>query len=141
MSEGIFGQLKEGLEEVMAGRKYLISSIKKLETTVKKNIDVGPTIDKLREALEKAPDFSAISALEGKLDQVVKNLGKFDLLVQAQDDMRRSVNDLSNTLLQIRPIVDAVHNKIDQQSQVLAGINQGMQQLGQLMGQILAKLG
>ncbi len=125
----------------MAGRKYLISSMKKLEQVVKDNINVGPVIDKLRSSIEEMPDTSALAGLGGKIETLGRNLGKFDLLIQAQDDTRRSIDNLANNLMQLRPLLDGIHVSLDRQGQAIAGVNQGMSQLGELMGQILAKLG
>lgn len=126
----------------MAGRKYLISSIKKLENTVKNNIDVGPTIEKLGASLK---DLENVRGIGDKISEsfgaVNRNLEKFDLLIQAQEDTRRSINDMTNTLMQFRPLLDAVRQQQQQTQQSIASIGQSIQQLGQLMGQILAKLG
>ncbi|TFF95436.1 MAG: hypothetical protein EU544_02750 [Promethearchaeota archaeon] len=139
MSEkGIFKEIRDALDEVMSGRRYLISQIEKLKKSLP---ELGPQVQTLSSSIE------AISGLSETSTKLTQSLDKLDASMQTMntlnsniESMRNDLSNLSNNVMALRPVLDSVRDYSQRQENGLRGIHQAVQALMGQMGQILAKL-
>ena len=137
--KGIFKNIKESLDEVMSGRRYLISAIEKLKKSLP---DLGPQVEKLTAGIESIANLSEVSnQLGGNLNQLKDALGAITNLSSTMNSMRSEMQNMSSNVQALRPILDSIRDYSQRQENGLRGISQALQALMGQMGEILAKLG
>ncbi|MBD3352081.1 MAG: hypothetical protein GF364_11395 [Candidatus Lokiarchaeota archaeon] len=139
MSQSIFEQMKSSLDEIVQGRKFLISTMEKL----KKNIpDLGPTLEQLSEGIKSLEAFGRIaSQIQGRLDGMEAGVKSVNNMAVAMENLKGEIQQISNNYLSFKPMLEAIKDSNDRQEKALQNLSQNIQQLGTLMGNILAKLG
>ena len=76
--KGIFKNIQESLEEVMSGRRYLISAVEKLRKGLP---DLSPQVEKLTVSIESLSNLSAVTGeLTGSLDQLKTSMQTMNAL-------------------------------------------------------------
>ena len=137
--KGIFNEIRESLDEIMSGRRYLISTVEKLRKGLP---DIGPQIDKLASSVEAISGLSENSAkLSGALEQLEGNMAVVNTLSSNIQSMKNDLSNLSNNVMALRPILDSIRDYSQRQENGLRGIAQAIQALMGQMGEILAKMG
>ncbi len=138
MSQTLFSEIKENLKEVIAGRQYLISSIEKLRKGMP---DFKPSLDNLAQAITGLEAFAEISrGINVKLDAMQTSIQSVNSMAVGMETLRKDMQQLQNDTLSNKLILESIKNSNDKQSLAIVSLNNNIQQLGQLMGSILAKL-
>ncbi|MHA1871688.1 MAG: hypothetical protein ACTSXF_12135 [Promethearchaeota archaeon] len=138
MSQSIFEQIKASLEEVMSGRRYLLSVIEKLR---KEMPNVQPTLDKVNETMESMQNLVALNdKVQKNLEVLQSGLGNINNMAVALENLKKSVEGIENSYLQNDLVLEAINKKLDKQEKAIAALGEMMGTLGELMGQILAKM-
>lgn len=136
--KGIFKNIKESLDEIMSGRRYLISAIDKLKRQMP---DLAPQVEKLTSGIESISNLATVSQeLGGNLNQLKDALGAITNLSSTMNSMRSEMQNMSSNIQALRPILDSIRDYSQRQENGLRGISEALQALMGQMGQILAKL-
>ncbi len=140
---GVFNKINEALDEIMAGRRYLISAIDKLRKDIP---DMKPAIDELNTNMKGLEGFrDAGGKISESLQKVGQGFSAINQMSMSLDDMRRSVGDLNNSILQIRPVLDLLRSQQatlqNSMDQLIAWITPTMQGVVQLLQQLAGKMG
>ena len=136
---GIFNEIREALDEVMAGRRYLISEIEKLKKALP---DLGPEVEKLTGAIDSIAQLSEISrGLTGSLTDLKESLSIVKTLSTTVQSMKNDLSNMSNNVMALRPILDSIRDYSQRNENGLRGMAQAMQTIMDQLGQVLAKLG
>ncbi len=140
---GIFQKINETLDEEMAGRRYLISAIDKLKKDIP---EMKPVIDELNanvKGLQACRDAGA--KIGESLQKVGQGFAAINQMSMSLDDMRRTMGDLNNSILQMRPVLDLLRNQQstlqNSMDQLIAWITPTMQGVVQILQQLAAKMG
>ncbi|MHA1150310.1 MAG: hypothetical protein ACTSR8_18950 [Promethearchaeota archaeon] len=137
--KGIFNEIREALDEVMSGRRYLISVVEKLRKGLP---DIAPQIDKLNSSVDAISGLSTTaSQLSSALEKLEGTMGIVNTLGSSVQSMKNDLGNLSTNIMQLRPILDSVRDYAQRQENGLRGIAQSLQGLMGTLGEILAKLG
>lgn len=137
--KGIFNNIKESLDEIMQGRRYLITAIEKLKKSMP---DLAPQVEKLTNGIESISNLASVSQeLGGNLNQLKDALGAITNLSSTMNSMRSEMQNMSSNIQALRPILDSIRDYSQRQENGLRGISEALQALMGQMGQILAKLG
>lgn len=137
--KGIFKNIQETLDEVMSGRRYIISAVDKLKKSLP---DLGPQIDKLTTSIDSLSNLSAVSTeMSSSLEQLQTSVQTMNALNLNVQSMKNDVQNISNNLMNLRPILDSIRDYSQRQENGLRGIAQALQTVMGQMGEILAKLG
>jgi len=137
--KGIFKNIKESLDEIMSGRRYLISTVEKLRKSMP---DLAPQVEKLTGGIESISNLATVSQeLGGNLNQLKDALGAITNLSSTMNSMRSEMQNMSSNIQALRPILDSIRDYSQRQENGLRGISQALQALMGQMGEILAKLG
>jgi len=137
--KGIFKNIKESLDEIMQGRRYLISAIEKLKKSLP---DIGPQVDKLTAGIESIANLSTVSQeLGGNLNQMKEALGSISNLANTMSGMRSEMQNMSSNIQALRPVLDSIRDYSQRQENGLRGIATALQNVMGQLGQVLAKLG
>ena len=136
--KSIFKNIQETLDEVMSGRRYLISAIEKLKKSIP---DLGPQVEKLTGGIESISNLSSISNdLTTNLGQLKDSLGAITTLSNTMNSLRSEMQNMSSNIQAMRPMLDSIRDYSQRQENGLRGIAQALQNLMGQMGEILAKL-
>ncbi len=140
---GIFQKINETLDEEMAGRRYLISAIDKLKKDIP---EMKPVIDELNANVKGLQAFRDAGAKIGEsLQKVGQGFAAINQMSMSLDDMRRTMGDLNNSILQMRPVLDLLRNQQstlqNSMDQLIAWITPTMQGVVQILQQLAAKMG
>ena len=136
--KGIFNEIRESLDEVMSGRRYLISTVEKLRKGLP---DLGPQIETLSKSVEAISGLSdTATQLSGSLGQLQTSMASISNLSTTIQSMKNDLTNLSNNVMALRPILDSIRDYSQRQENGLRGIAQAIQALMGQMGQILAKI-
>jgi len=139
MSQGVFEEIRQSLEEVMSGRRYLIAEMEKLR---KQMPDLQPTLQGMAEALKGLEGFIGISqGIKNQLNAMQSGITSVNNMAVAMESMRKDLQEIGNAYAGYKPVLDAILKSSQKQEQALIGLNNAIGQLGSLMGNILAKLG
>ena len=136
---GIFNEIREALDEVMAGRRYLISEIEKLKKALP---DLGPEVEKLTGAIDSISQLSEISrGLTGSLTDLKESLSIVKTLSTTVQSMKNDLSNMSNNVMALRPILDSIRDYSQRNENGLRGMAQALQTIMGQLGEVLAKLG
>jgi ABC-type transporter Mla subunit MlaD len=136
---GIFNEIREALDEVMAGRRYLISEIEKLKKALP---DLGPEVEKLMGAIDSISQLSEIArGLSGSLTDLRESLSIVKTLSTTVQSMKNDLSNMSNNVMALRPILDSIRDYSQRNENGLRGMAQAMQTIMGQLGEVLAKLG
>ncbi len=137
--KGIFKNIQESLEEVMSGRRYLISAVEKLRKGLP---DLGPQVEKLTVSIESLSNLSAVTGeLTGSLDQLKTSMQTMNALNTNIQSMKNDMQNMSNNIMTLRPILDSIRDYSQRQENGLRGIAQALQTVMGQLGEVIAKLG
>lgn len=135
----IFNKINESLDEIMSGRRFLISAIEKLRKSLP---DLGPKVDELGIGIEK---ISALANVSGDLTQVAVDLKdglqSVSGLASLFQTVKGELQDLTNNVSQMKPVLDSIRGYLQRQENGLLGISQALQAVMEQLGQVLAKVG
>ena len=139
MSEkGIFKNIKESLDEIMSGRRYLISTVEKLRKGLP---DLAPSVEQLKASIDSIAAVSSVATeLASSLTQLKEALEGMKTLSTTIDSMKNDLQNMSNNVMALRPILDSIRDYSQRQENGLRGIAQAIQEVMGQMGQILARL-
>jgi methyl-accepting chemotaxis protein len=138
-SQGVFEEIRQSLEEVVSGRRYLIAEMEKLRKAVP---DLGPTLQSMAEAMKGLEGFVGISqGIKHQLDGMQSGISSVNNMAVAMESMRKDLQEIANAYSGYKPLLEAIRQSSQKQEQGLIGLNNAIGQLGSLMGNILAKLG
>jgi len=140
MSEkGIFKNIQESLDEIMSGRRYLISAVEKLKKSLP---DMGPQVDKLTQSIESISNLSNVANdMTASLDQMkttVQTLGAVNTNITS---MKNDMQNMSNNIMSMRPVLDSIRDYLQRQENGMRGIAQALQTVMGQLGEVIAKLG
>ena len=136
---GIFNEIRESLDEIMSGRRYLISTVEKLKKTLP---DLAPDIEKLTGAIDSISQLSEISkGLSGSLTDLKESLSIVRTLSTTVQSMKNDLSNMSNNAMALRPILDSIRDYSQRNENGLRGMAQAMQTIMGQLGEVLAKLG
>ncbi len=136
---GIFNEIREALDEVMSGRRYLISTVEKLKKSLP---DLAPDIEKLKSTIDSISQLSDISkGLTGSLSELREALTIVKTLSSTTQSMKNDLTNMSNNVMALRPILDSIRDYSQRNENGLRGIAQAMQTIMGQLGEVLAKLG
>lgn len=139
LSKSIFESMKTSLDELVQGRKYLITSIEKIK---KEMPNLTPSLQQLTVALEGLEAFIPLAQkLEGRIDGIQAGITSINNMAVSMENLRSEIQSVNNNYLSFKPMLESIKQSAERQDQALASMNQNIQQLGTLMGNILAKLG
>lgn len=139
MSKSIFESMKTSLDELVEGRKYLITSIEKIK---KELPNLNPTLKQLSAGIEGLEAFLPIAQkLEGRIDGLQAGINSINNMAVAMENLKSEVQTINNNYLSYKPMLESIKQSAERQEQAITSLNQNIQQLGTLMGNILAKLG
>jgi len=137
--KGIFKNIKESLDEIMSGRRYLISTVEKLRKGLP---DLAPQVEKLTASIDS---ISTISAVGNKLNATLGDLGsaleEMKTLSSNIASMKNDITNMSNNIMAFRPILDSIRDYSQRNENGLRGIAQALQTIMGQLGEVLAKLG
>lgn len=139
MSQSIFEQIKQSLDEVMSGRRYLIAEIEKLRKTMP---DLQPQMNQMNEVLTAMELFGDVAKnTKNQLDGLQTGITSINNMAVSLENQRKDMQEIQNSYLSIKPILEAINKSNQKQEQALGMLNQAIGQLGELMGSILSKMG
>lgn len=137
--KGIFNEIREALDEVMSGRRYLISVVEKLRKGLP---DIAPQIEKLNSSVDAIAGLSTTATqLSSALEKLDGTMSTVNSLGSAIQSMKNDLGNLSNNVMAFRPILDSLRDYSQRQENGLRGIAQSLQGLMGTLGEILGKLG
>ena len=122
MSEGktIFEQIKEKVDELIVGRRYIISEVGKLKVTM----------DKVMKTLPRAEDMEKfLGALENSssgMQQMQDVFGRLDSSLDNIDDMSRIIKTMESSfegMTDLRAISEKIATSASEMGKITAGIN------------------
>ncbi|MGV9199268.1 MAG: hypothetical protein ACOC44_13495 [Promethearchaeia archaeon] len=136
--KGIFNEIKESLQEVMSGRRYLISTVEKLKKSLP---EIGPEVEKLSDSIETIKGMSDVSEkLSNNLNELSHSLEVIKKVGSDIETMKNDIQNMSNNVMQLRPILDSLRDYAQRQENGMKGLAQAMQAVMTKMGQVLAKM-
>lgn len=139
MAQTIFEQMKVSLEESLATNKFLIAAVEKLKKEIP---DLGPTLNNLSEGIKSLEAFGRIaSQVQNRLDGIQAGITSINNMAVAMENLKGEIQLISNNYLSYKPILESIKQTAERQEKAIIVLNQSIQQLGTLMGNILAKLG
>lgn len=139
MAQTIFEQMKVSLEESLATNKFLIAAVEKLKKEIP---DLGPTLNNLSEGIKGLEAFGRIAGqIQGKLDGIQAGITSINNMAVAVENLKGEIQVINNNYLSYKPILESIKQTAERQEKAIIVLNQSIQQLGTLMGNILAKLG
>ena len=137
--KGIFREMKEALDEIMSGRRYLISTVEKLKKSLP---DLGPQMEKLSAGMESISSLSSVAnGLGNSLGQLQEALVAMQTLTSTIQTMKNDITNMSSNVMALRPILDSIRDYAQRNENGLRGMAQAMQTIMDQLGQVLAKLG
>ncbi|MHA1341847.1 MAG: hypothetical protein ACTSRZ_18425 [Promethearchaeota archaeon] len=139
MSQSIFQKMQNSLDEIIQGRKLLISTMEKLRKDVP---NLAPYLEKLSDGIKNLEAFGVIaSQVKDRLDGMQAGITSINNMAVALENLKGEIHNLNNNYLTYKPILEAIKQSTERQEQTLIALSQQMQQLASLMGTILARLG
>jgi hypothetical protein len=139
MAQTVFEQMKTTLDETLSTNKFLISAVEKLKREIP---DLAPTLNHLSEGIKSLEAFGRIAAqVQTRLDGIQSGISSINNMAVAMENLKGEIQLISNNYLSFKPILESIKLSADRQEKAVIGLNQSIQQLGSLMGNILAKLG
>jgi|SRR5271157_1480378 len=146
---GVFNKINETLDELIAGQRYAVNAIDKMQKEVPL---VTPLLTEINERVRSLADFAdTVTDIGNKFARVGQSFSAIAQMAVSTEDIQGTVGDLNNTILTVRPVIDglrdqqeAIQDSTDQFvswfTPAIEGLNQAMEQLRIIMLELLAKL-
>jgi methyl-accepting chemotaxis protein len=146
---GIFNKINETLDELIAGQRYTVNTVDKIQKEVPK---VLPLLGEINDRIMGILDFADTARDIGeKFARVGQSFAAISQIATSTEEIQQTVGELNDTVLNVRPVIDSLKDQQysiqDSTDQFLAwftpaieGLNQSIQQLSDLMSNILGKL-
>ena len=136
--KGIFKNIQESLEEIMSGRRYLISTVEKLKKSMP---DIAPQVDKLTSSIDSISNLSNVAGeLTQSLDDLKTAVQTLNTLNTNIQSMKSDMQTMSNNIMNLRPILDSIRDYSQRNENGLRGISQALQHISGQLGEVLGKL-
>jgi uncharacterized protein YoxC len=146
---GVFNKINETLDELIAGQRYAVNTVDKLQKEVP---TITPILGEINERIRGVLDFAETARDIGdKFARVGQSFAAIGQIAASTEDIQSTVGELNETVTNVRPVIDslkdqqyAIQDATDQFlswfTPAIEGLNQSIQQLSDLMSNILAKL-
>jgi methyl-accepting chemotaxis protein len=136
--KSIFKEIKDSLDEIMSGRRYLISTVEKLKKSLP---EIGPEVERLSSSIQTIQGMSEVSEnLTTNLNELRNSLEVINKVGSDIETMKNDIQNMSNNVMQLRPILDSIRDYSQRQENGMKSLAQAVQTVMTRMGKILAKL-